>query len=355
MRISLQPRMFGEAEATLASYSGLTASIFRYHSGVLGLRLANADGHLSLLPFQGQQIWDAEFGGRALAMKSVFSEPRPTQDFLSTYGALLIHCGMTAMGNPGPADVHPLHGELPNAHYDEATLLVGDDEDGPYMALTGTYHGARAFDYNYAASPTVTLHKSGARIRSELTLRNLSGAPMEYMYLAHINFRPIDGSVLLDAASAGGNSVRVIDDDLDADVLTWIREQPERHRSIAAQVRYDPELVLALDCAAGSDGLIHAVQLHPDGQADYVSYHSAEFDHAVRWISRSPDRDALGLLLPATAEPDGYLAEKAKGNVKTLAPRSAVRFAVEFGALDRQAAAQLRNKIEMIAGEPVHP
>ncbi len=75
-RISLHPRMFGETESVLASYSGLSASTFRYRSGVLGLRLANEQGHLSLLPFQGQQIWDAEFRGRKLAMKSIFAEPQ---------------------------------------------------------------------------------------------------------------------------------------------------------------------------------------------------------------------------------------------------------------------------------------
>ena len=107
-RISLHPRMFGDAESTLASCPGLTASTFRYSSGVLGLRLANDDGCMSLLPFQGQQIWDAEFRGRSLGMQSIFAEPRPTRDFLSTYGGLLIHCGVTAMGNPGASDSHQI-------------------------------------------------------------------------------------------------------------------------------------------------------------------------------------------------------------------------------------------------------
>jgi hypothetical protein len=94
------------------------------------------------------------------------------------------------------------------------------------------------------------------------------------------------------------------------------------------------------------------MQLHPDGQADFVSYHSADFDHAVRWISRSDGRDALGLLLPSTAEPDGYTAEEAKGNLKMLASQSVASFAVEFGALDRQEAAALREKIAVAASQP---
>jgi hypothetical protein len=340
--------MFGDAESTLASYAGLTASTFTYRSGVLGLRLANHQGHVSLLPFQGQQIWDAEFRGRQLGMRSIFAEPRPTRDFLSTYGALLIHCGVTAMGNPGAADSHPLHGELPNAPYDDAALLIGDDSAGPYMALTGSLHGARAFDYHYAVSTTAILHGSGCRIGALLSLRNLSSKPLPYMYLAHINFRPVDGSVLLDTASSSGG-VRVLSADLDASQLELIREQPERHRTMSPSLRYDPELVLALDCVAGADGLVHAMQVHPDGQADFVTYHSADFGHAVRWISRGDGRDALGLLLPSTAEPDGYEAEKAKGNLKVLASQSVVSFAVEFGALDQREAAELREKIAMAA------
>lgn len=347
-RIALHPRMFGETESVLASYSGLSASTFRYRSGVLGLRLANEEGHLSLLPFQGQQIWDAEFRGRKLAMKSIFAEPRPTQDFLSTYGALLIHCGVTAMGNPGASDSHPLHGELPNAAFDEAGLVTGTDAAGPYMALTGSLRGARAFDYHYAVSTTVTLHSSGSRIGSVLQLNNLGHEPLAYMYLAHINFRPVDGAVLLDTAPAS-SGLRVIAEDLDARLLGLIRDQPERHRSVSASLRYDPELVLALDCVAGTDGLVHAMQVHPDGQADFVTYRSADFGHAIRWISRSGDRDALGLLLPSTAEPDGLAAEKAKGNVRMLAPQSTVRFPVEFGALDRAEATALRRTIAMTA------
>jgi hypothetical protein len=164
------------------------------------------------------------------------------------------------------------------------------------------------------------------------------------MYLAHINFRPVDGAVLLDSAPAP-SGVRVIAEDLDARLLGLIREQPERHRSVSASLRYDPELVLALDCIAGTDGLVHAMQVHPDGQADFVTHRSADFGHAIRWISRSGDRDALGLLLPSTAEPDGLTAEKTKGNVRMLAPGSTVGFPVEFGALDSTEATALRRTI----------
>ena len=67
--IHLHPSFFGEAEKTLVKHEGLTASTFLYPSGVHGLRLTNELGHLVVLPYQGQQIWDAQFFGRILTRK----------------------------------------------------------------------------------------------------------------------------------------------------------------------------------------------------------------------------------------------------------------------------------------------
>ena len=48
------------------------------------------------------------------------------------------------------------------------------------------------------------------------------------------------------------------------------------------------------------------MQVHPDGTADYIGHRPDQLDHGVRWICRTPDQDALGICLPATAEPEGY-------------------------------------------------
>ncbi len=58
----------------------------------------------------------------------------------------------------------------------------------------------------------------------------------------------------------------------------------------------------------------------------------------MRWICRTPDQDALGFILPATAEPEGYSAEKAKGNVKILGPGAVWRCAFELGAVTAEEA-----------------
>ena len=196
--IELRPEHFGAAEGVLARSAGMTASTFCYRSGVAGLRITNAVGQIVLLPFQGQQIWDAVFHGRRLTMGSMFEEPVDTDDYLSNYGGFFLHCGATAMGNPGPDDRHPLHGEMPNARYQRAELLIGSDEDGPFMGLAGSYRHTVAFTHNYEARPIVQLGADSSRISVTLSIRNLKRTPMELMYLAHINFRPVDGARIVD-------------------------------------------------------------------------------------------------------------------------------------------------------------
>lgn len=352
--ISLRADQFTDAETVLARCGGMTASLFRYESGVEGLRITNGAGRVSLLPFQGQQIWDAELLGRPLGMRSMFEEPVATRDYLSTYGALFIHCGATAMGGPGPADRHPLHGELPNAPYRDVRLIAGEDEAGPFMAMTGLYRHKVAFSHDYVAEPLVTIRQGSARIAIEIGIRNRKQSAMELMYLAHINLRPVDGAVLIDAVPDDPRHMRVrsglppqlVPSPEYLALVEAVTAEPGRHRALVPGRRIDPELVFALDCVADASGWSHAMQLHPDGKADFVSHRPDELSHGLRWMARNGDQDALGLLLPATAEADGYTAEKAKGNLRIVPPQGVFRCGFAFGALDESDAERLRRGIE---------
>ena len=79
-----------------------------------------------------------------------------------------------------------------------------------------------------------------------------------------------------------------------------------------------------------------------------VSHRPAELPRAVRWMTRTADQDAMGLALPSTAEADGYTAEKAKGNVKSLVFQEEWRCSLSFGALDKAQTAALQSQIEAI-------
>jgi hypothetical protein len=90
------------------------------------------------------------------------------------------------------------------------------------------------------------------------------------------------------------------------------------------------------------------MQVHPDGSADFIGHRPGQLDHGVRWISRTADQDALGLILPATAEPEGYTAEKAKGNIKLLPAGGQFHVDLEVGALKPDEAGELEARINQI-------
>jgi hypothetical protein len=337
-------------------HGALSASTFQFASGVSGLRLKNELGELVLLPFQGQQIWSAQFGGRNLTMKSMFPEPRPTREYLETYGAFLLHCGASAMGVPTEQDNHPLHGELPNAPYADAHLVVGQDEEGSYIGLGGRYQHTVAFGHNYLAEPLIKLYAGSSLFSVSMTLTNLAQTDMEWMYLAHINFRPVDNGRLVYSAICTPEHVRVrtsIPSHVRPgpgyrEFLEELGRHPVKHNVLAPDLVFDPELVFTIDYLSDAQGWAHSMQVHPDGNADYVRHRPDQLDKGVRWICRTPDQDALGIVLPATAEPEGYTAEKAKGNIRLLPAQEQVQLDMIIGTLSPTEAAGMEDKIAQI-------
>jgi hypothetical protein len=357
--INLLPQFFDSAESALAEFGGLSSRIFRYRSGVCALRLTNKVGQLIALPFKGQQIWRLELNGRELAMKSMFDEPTASAEYLHTYGAFLVHCGFTTMGVPAGEDKHPLHGEIPNATYQTARLLIGEDETGPYMGVSGTLHYTVAFNTNYLAQPTVKMYADASRVSVSMVIKNLKRTPMEYMYMAHANFRPVDNGRLVYTARCTPEHVRVrssIPGHLNPapgyrEFLVELARHPERHNVLKPDLAFDPEVVFFIDYQTDEHGWAHTMQVHPDGSADFISHRPAELDHGVRWIARNPDQDALGMVLPATAEPEGYHAEKAKGNVKVLPAGGEFHAQIELGILAPADARRMERDIARIVGE----
>jgi len=357
--IDLFPEYFTLAERPFLQCGELSASLFRFSSGVLAVRLSNGRGELVMLPFQGQQIWSAQFDGRNITMQSMFDQPRPTQNYLETYGGFLIHCGATAMGVPMGADTHPLHGELPNAPYQQAWLVCGEDKRGEYIGLGGEYRYTVAFNHNYSATPVVKLYAGEARCTIGLTVTNLKRTPMEFMYLAHVNFRPIDNGRLVYSAHATPEHVRVRESIPDhvtpgpgyREFLQELSRHPEIHHLLKPGLAFDPEVVLTIDYLADSEGWGHTLQLYPDGSADYIRHRPQQLDKGVRWICRTPDQDALGMVLPATAEPEGYHAEKAKGNIKIIPAGGSYSVEIEAGVLTPDEAQQMVKHIEEIVAK----
>jgi hypothetical protein len=220
--------------------------------------------------------------------------------------------------------------------------------------VTGTYQYTVAFNHNYVAQPLVKLYADSSRMPVSMTVKNLKRSDMELMYLAHVNFRPVDNGRLVYSAPCTPGHVRVrssIPSHIRPpagyrEFLAELEANPEKHNRLEPGLAFDPEVVFFIDYRADEAGWAHSMQLHPDGSADFISHRPAELDHGVRWISRTADQDCLGIILPATAEPEGYTAEKAKGNVKVLPPGGEFYCQMELGALSPAEATELAEKID---------
>jgi hypothetical protein len=358
-RIHLQRGLFGEKEKTVLEHGSLTVSAFTYSTGVEALRLKNGRGEIVLLPYQGQQVWSASFDGRELTMRSMFAEPVPTRDYLATYGAFLVHCGITAMGVPGPEDHHPLHGELPNAPYAGAYLEAGSDAGGGWVGVGGRYQHTLAFNRNYAAEPLVKLHEGASLIEILMRVTNLMHVDMELMYMMHVNFRPVDRGRLVYSARPNPTEVKThvsIPSHMQSsgsgsrlmEFLKRLEANPSLHHVLAPDLCFDPEIVFTIRYRADSEGWAHSMQVHPDGWASYIRHRPQELDYGIRWIARNADQDALGLVLPATAEHKGHAAAKAKGQLRSVRGGDTVEFHAEAGLLRAEEAKAMETRIGRI-------
>jgi hypothetical protein len=91
------------------------------------------------------------------------------------------------------------------------------------------------------------------------------------------------------------------------------------------------------------------MQLHPDGSADYIRHRPDQLPKATRWISRTADQDAIALVEAGTCEPEGYQAEKAKGNIQLLAPGEQFFCSLDIGVLSLREARRVQDQISRLA------
>ncbi|MBE6598400.1 MAG: DUF4432 family protein [Ruminococcaceae bacterium] len=355
IRINVYPEMFASAENAVLESGNFKVSAFRYSTGVCALRLTNGDNELVILPFQGQQIWRAKMGGHDLTMKTGFTEPVDTEDFLSTYGGFLLHCGATSMGNPSPEDTHPQHGELPNMRYDSAYVLCGEDEKGAYVAIGGKRDYYVPFTTEFLAEPEIRLYDGATTAEVTMKVTNLRTSPMEFIYLCHINFRPFDGTRLVWAGDTA-KVYRDVPDTLPEDAkarlnayLDKLEADPTLHVVVdSASQCYLPEIVFRVNNKTDADGFAHCMGVLPDECAYYVNYRTAELPVGVRWISRTGDEDTFGMLLPSTAEHLGMIHARRTGQVEWLAAGGVKEMKMTFGLLDKETAAKTEAMIKAL-------
>ncbi|MGY6703730.1 DUF4432 family protein [Roseinatronobacter sp.] len=361
--IPITPDMFGPAEKVVARSPKFAATAWRTELGIEVLRIANTHGHVDVLPFMGQMIWDAVFDGVRLTMDSAFTAPRPACSIIETYGCLAYHSGLLANGCPGPEDNHPLHGEMPCKRMDSAYLEFSEEAGVPVIRLGGHVDHVLGFGPNYRARPSVTLGE-GTLISMGMTVENRSALPMELMYMAHVNFAFVADGVIHQPAPFTAGRIRVRTEvpahvaptDAFRAFLSELAETPQAGRVLDQPERWNPEQVIYID-APGTDaaGMTHAMLERPEGDGFVMSYSPAQFRHMVRWILHGADATVAAFALPSTCEPEGYLAEKAKGHVETLQPGEVRSFMARFGYVNRDETTALARTIAALSGIEEEP
>lgn len=343
MKIILQNAFFSDVKRTFAESGEFQVETFRYTTGVEALKVSNARGSFTLLPFMGQMIWRCDFDGRELTMKSMYAEPKDcTACFNESYGCFMMHCGLTAMGNPTADDTHVGHAELPIIRYKEAYVEFGKDTLGEYVAVGGKAYYDMCFTYNYVFEPRVVLRKGAAKLDIAATVTNIKDLPLEYYYLCHVNHRPVNGSKIVESPLA---KKPIINHEVSADYYKPWADATNRWLAVldgdykaqsivgAKGESYKPEIVNCYFHKADKKGWAFVKQVYPKGGGVFVRYRPDELPYATRWIARTKDEDAMGMCLPATCEHKGRLFCQAHNQQRYLAPGKSVTFHVETGIL----------------------
>ncbi|MCI0756945.1 aldose 1-epimerase family protein [Teichococcus vastitatis] len=353
--IPLFPELATEAERRVLTAGELTAGLFRYGTGVPALRLRNGRGEVVVLPWMGGMIWSAQFDGVDLAMQSGFDAPRPASTIAETYGCFAFHSGLLRNGVPSAEDDHPAHGEFPCAAMDRAFLECGEDEGGAFLRLVSVREHVMGFGAHYLAQPRVTLRPGDSLFDIGLSVRNLSGKPMELMYMCHVNFAFVPGGRCVQPVPFTPERTvvrRAVPAHVRPDpgylaLIDDLARDPARMAVLGEPELYDPEQVFYLK-RPGTDarGDTHLMLQRPQGDGFALSYPPAAFPHTVRWILNDPDQKVAAFALPSTCEPEGYAAEQRKGHVRQLPPGGQAEFRVRAGYLDAGGAGRMASLIQ---------
>ncbi|MHA6512886.1 DUF4432 family protein [Tessaracoccus sp. Z1128] len=349
--VHLRPEMFRTHEETLLRCSSGMVSTFRYPSGVEALRLTTDRVELIVLPFRGQQIWRLFVDGEDVTMKTHFDEPTPSTVFEESYGGFLLHCGGTGVGHPGAEDTHALHGELPTARYDSASVLFAEGEE-PWLGVTGSCRLRRTHSMDIEFRPLVRVRPRETQIEIDATLTNHRIAPFDYSYMCHVNFPLFDDARLEQTVSFDASHFTVVPDaNQDSETEAYTRriiESPEESNHLSLSQPLVPEYCAVIRPHSGEDGWAHFLQVRPAGDAAFVSFDTATLPMVVRWISNTGDEAAAGFCLPSTTHHRGRAASKRDGLLSTVDGSASVSMRVVTGLLSETPAKHLRARITQI-------
>lgn len=349
MKVKLQKNFFSHFKNDFINYGNFKIKIFRYSSGVEALEIENSKCSFVFTPFKGQQIWHFKVEGKEISMKTTIKEPKNTMMYLENYGGFLYHCGIISFG--AEDILHPRHGEIPNAVYDSAYICCDEDEKGKYIRLGGELNHDTAFVRKYKFCPEIMLYEDSSVFKINVRIENLRAYPMEYMYLCHINFCPIDGAKIICSAKQDLEHIHICHTDGSDKLVNYmnlLKKDITYMNDVGAENQcYDPEMCFVVKYEADIGGRGYTLQYNNEG-ACYVSHPVGILNSGIRWISRTENEDAMGMVLPATTEYMGFENAKRNGGFKILEANQTLEFYIEAGYLCKVDADKVKEKIAAI-------
>ncbi|OCH19020.1 DUF4432 domain-containing protein [Aliivibrio sp. 1S165] len=333
--IPLSKDLFKKEKNTVIKSDDFEVNTFRYNSGIEALEIKNSKGHLIVLPFMGQMIWDAEFLNTDLCMKNMFSEPKQAKSIIETYGCFAFHAGMISMGCPTPQDSHTLHGEMPCAPMDQAWLEVSAEQ----ITIKGSYEYVMGFGDHYLAIPSVCLEKDASLFDINMRIKNLASVDMPLQYMCHINAAYFDNAVMTQNLPDEAITLR---ESIPAHVRpTEQWSAYNENLKISAPINtldtpnmYDPEIVYCMDNI--SQYIKNAsFKMHIGDKYLLTEFSTLEFNSATRWLLYNGDQQVAAYALPATCRPEGFLTAKEKETLIYLKPNEERSFTVRTGICEQ--------------------
>lgn len=333
LTIPLAREAFTASPAVLLTSESMSVSAKRYPSGVESLTITNSRGHVEVLPFLGGIIWDAVIDGHSLRMTNMFTEPKPVNQIVDTYGCFAFHSGLLSAGCPSPRDDHPLHGEFPCAPMDEAWLEVTEDA----VRIVSSYEYVQGFGHHYLAKPSVTLSKDAGTFDIDLEVTNLSAyAPMPLQYMCHMNYAFVSGGVMSQDAGTFELRRSVPDHVTPTERWTEINEEILAGKidadSLESATEFDPEIVYFADELPHEELSFRLTS--PEGWNFITRFSGSQFPVATRWILHNPDQKVAAFVLPGTSRPEGRAAAEEAGTLIKLEAGETRRYHVTTGVED---------------------
>ncbi len=333
--IPLNKAQFNQQETRLIQSEDFKVSTFKYNSGVEAIKVENDKGYLTILPYMGQMIWDAKFLGEDLCMKNMFSEPKPSNEIVSTYGCFAFHSGLIRNGCPSPEDDHPLHGEMPCANMDKAWLEFNDHQ----ITLKGEYEYVMGFGDHYLATPSVSIEKGASIFEIKMKVQNLASVPMPLQYMCHMNTAYFPEAKMTQNIPDYAIKLRESIPNHVKPTQKWLqfndllKEQKTPIQQLSTPDMYDPEIVYFLDNLFQYTDEAEFNMEISNGKKLVTRFDTKEFNFATRWILHNSDQKVGAYVLPATCRPEGYLAAEKNDTLIYLQPKEVRQFTVTTGII----------------------